>query len=591
MVATPHVFFNGGGCFDIRSGAYLGKYPDRVVFADGLAHVYTATTCTSYILRGQPVVTESKGKKIVDPAWKPPVLATTTFPVKTDVLIKAGDRLYGAGEGKVFALTIPNPKKASRLTWQADVSGRPVYLAAANGRLFVSTREGRLFCFAGGSGPVPTYSLPAPPPETHDEWTAKANHILETTGVRSGYGVVWGAGTGRLVEELARQSELRLIVVEADSQKVAELRERLHARGLFAERISVRSGYPDTVQLPPYFASLMTTEDLGGSNLGGDFIHTLYPSLRPYGGVAYFPSSAADFETTVHSALNAAPAEFIQAQLTKTDEALLLTRAGALPGAANWTHEHADAANTRVSKDSVVKAPLGLLWFGGSSNENVLPRHGHGPQPQVVDGRLFIEGPDMLRATDIYTGRTLWEAKLPGVGKVYDVLPHQPGANAGGSNLVSTADGIYILNGKVCVRLDPVTGQRLGEFALPPLPGSKEPPAWSFVSVADDYLVGGCNPAAEAGKLKVVSSSQRLTVMDRRDGRVLWSVTAENGFRNNGVCMGNGKLFAIDRPSADHLAFLQRRGAADKVVSRCWRSTWRPANRVGRPRPACSGPG
>ena len=49
-----------------------------------------------------------------------------------------------------------------------------------------------------------------------------------------------------------------------------------------------------------------------------------------------------------------------------------------LPGSADWTHEHADASNTRVSRDQLVKAPLGLLWFGGSSNEAILPRHGHG---------------------------------------------------------------------------------------------------------------------------------------------------------------------------------------------------------------------
>jgi len=35
----------------------------------------------------------------------------------------------------------------------------------------------------------------------------------------------------------------------------------------------------------------------------------------------------------------------------------------------------------------------------------VLPRHGHGPAPQVAGGRLFIEGLSMLRSIDIYTGR------------------------------------------------------------------------------------------------------------------------------------------------------------------------------------------
>src|SRR5262249_53763724 len=127
-----------------------------------------------------------------------------------------------------------------------------------------------------------------------------------------------------------------------------------------------------------------------------------------------------------------------------------LTREGALPGSGNWTHEHADAANTRVGRDQIVKAPLGLLWFGGPSQEGILPRHGHGPQPQVIDCRLIIEGPDLLRALDIYTGRKLWETRLPGVGKDFDELWHQPGANASGTNYVSTSDGVYVAYGASC---------------------------------------------------------------------------------------------------------------------------------------------
>src|SRR5207302_6225455 len=100
-----------------------------------------------------------------------------------------------------------------------------------------------------------------------------------------------------------------------------------------------------------------------------------------------------------------------QAKVREAGDWLLLTRDGPLPGSADWTHENADAANTRVSKDRIVKAPLGLLWFGGSSNEGVLPRHGHGPQPQTLDGRVFIEGTDSLQARDLYTGRPLWEAR------------------------------------------------------------------------------------------------------------------------------------------------------------------------------------
>src|SRR5262249_44765033 len=161
-----------------------------------------------------------------------------------------------------------------------------------------------------------------------------------------------------------------------------------------------------------------------------------FESLRPYGGVAFLPVPAVARRNFIDEVNGLKLANL---RVGETSDWLLLTREGALPGAANWTHEHADAANTRVSRDQGVMARLGLLWFGGSSNANILPRHGHGPQPQVVDGRLLIEGMDLLRAVDIYTGRVLWEASLPGFGKFYNNMQHQPGANATGTNYVSTS--------------------------------------------------------------------------------------------------------------------------------------------------------
>jgi outer membrane protein assembly factor BamB len=244
----------------------------------------------------------------------------------------------------------------------------------------------------------------------------------------------------------------------------------------------------------------------------------------------------------------------------------LLVREGALPGSADWTHEHADAANTRVSRDQLVKAPLGLLWFGGPSNDAILPRHGHGPQPQVVDGRLFIEGVDLLRAMDIYTGRVLWEASLPGLGTLFDNTAHQPGANASGTNYIATRDGIYVAYRQSCLRLDPVDGRVTAEFKLPSPTPSDDAPLWGYLNVFEDYLVGGSDPQFDPSLSKSrgdndnYSSSQRLFVMDRTTGSVLWSAAAKSGFRHNAVCIGGGRIYCIDRMSGPQLARLKRRG-------------------------------
>lgn len=195
----------------------------------------------------------------------------------------------------------------------------------------------------------------------------------------------------------------------------------------------------------------------------------------------------------------------------------LLIRAGALPGSANWTHEHADAANTRVSRDSRVKAPLGLLWFGGASNDDILPRHGHGPQPQVVDGRLIIQGMDLLRATDVYTGRVLWETKLPGIGALYDNTAHQPGANASGTNYISTPAGIYVAYRDACLVLDPATGKERQKFQLPLEDGAEKPPLWGYLNVDGEYLIGGADPVFDPKLVKNASkprASSKSSLLD-----------------------------------------------------------------------------
>jgi outer membrane protein assembly factor BamB len=255
---------------------------------------------------------------------------------------------------------------------------------------------------------------------------------------------------------------------------------------------------------------------------------------------------------------------------------ILLSREGALPGAANWTHEHADAANTRVSPDQLVKAPLGLLWFGGPSHQGVLPRHGHGPQPQVIDGRLIIEGADMLRAVDIYTGRRLWETRLPGVGQDFDELWHQPGANASGTNYISTADGIYVAYGNKCMRLDPTTGTVKNEFHLPPLLAAQgqgmrgDNLRWSYINVAGDYLVTGVNPEPRNPKerTRCACSSKHLVVMNRRSGQVLWAKTAVDGFRHNAICVGGGRLYCIDRSNSSYPPWRRYSGEPSEAKAR-----------------------
>ncbi|HLY08725.1 MAG TPA: malectin domain-containing carbohydrate-binding protein, partial [Planctomycetota bacterium] len=407
------------------------------------------------------------------------------------------------------------------------------------------------------------------------------SHAELEIALADGYAVWIGDASVPLLLQMIDAPGVRLMAFASDPARVDQARRELAAAGLYGERVAVHLG-DASVPLPPYLASTIVCD---AGPVRAETVRRLYDSLRPYGGRLHVLKTLVgreDLDRWVSDgSLAAAAIEVTGAYYT-------LIRAGALPGAANWTHEHADAANTRVSKDTRVRAPLGLLWFGGPSHDGILPRHGHGPEPQIVDGRLLIEGVDLMRATDIYTGRLLWEAPLPGVGDFYNNVLHQPGANATGTNFVSTPDGIYVAWKTKCVRLDPETGHVISEFEVPGGPSD-----WSAISVSGDFLIGATDPigevfvtrqttgglddpqaqlgaaikAATAPKVDndARSSSRRLFVMDRRTGRVAWQALARQGFRHNSICVGGGRLYVIDRLSGLNLERLKKKGEPSKV--------------------------
>jgi outer membrane protein assembly factor BamB len=563
VVAGSELYVNGGGAFDLVSGQHLGALSEPVAIHETMMYSASGTACRAYDLLARPATPGPEGglkakalAKVLamGERWLGSPAASVAMPRAT-TLLHAGKRLYGGGEHVVFALDLPFVKGKPALAWQTAIEGTAIHLAVTDDHLFVTTREGRLYAFGSKRIAPRRYKIETTP--LPRSTSSVVRQVVQATSVLDGYCVVFGIGSGELITGLLASTDLRILVIEPDAQRVEAFREALHAAGLPGKRVAVLNATPATAELPPYLCSLIVAEDLGAANVEADgaFFDLVFRSLRPYGGVACLP-----LVERHRSALNrwvATASADGQARVSKMDGLILLSRPGAPPGSANWTHEHADAANTRVSRDKLVKAPLGVLWFGGPAHHGILPRHGHGPVPQVVDGRLVIEGVDGLRAVDVYTGRLLWEARLPGLGRSYDNLAHQPGANAAGSNYVSTSTGIYVALKSECLRLDPANGQTLQRFSLPALRGEKKPPEWSYVSVSGQYLVGGANPAKKSapkkGKLVVQGSeaSKYLFVLDRVTGKLLWQAAANGGFRHNTICTGNGRLFAIDRPPVE----------------------------------------
>jgi outer membrane protein assembly factor BamB len=579
-------FVNRGAVYRVPDGAPVAEIPARLSTEDALIG-FDDGKIVGYACRAvKERYTDSRGKNLTRPVLPVSWEGEPDVPLRR-VLIKAGPRVYAEGDdGLIAAVDLPVRGERARVSWQGRVDGEVWTALAADGKLLVVTRGGGLYCFGPHAGPVATHCPdPAPLPLKDDRWAEQARTILNKSGVARGYCLVPGIGTGRLVEELVRRSNLHVTAIDPDVAKVASLRRRMDAAGLYGRRVTAHVGHPSSFALPPYFASLAATEDLSveGQERGVTFIRWLYRALRPYGGLAWLPADE-DRQRTFRRFISGA--SLAGADVNAVDRGLLLEKEGPPPGAANWTHQYADAANTIVSQDEAVRLPLGLLWFGGPANDPVLPRHGHGPSPHVVGGRVIIEGRDMLRAVDAYTGRLLWQQPFSDLGAYYDNTDHQPGANEVGSNYVSVPDAIYVANGRECLRLDPETGRTDGSIAFPDDAAELKTAQWGYLAVHGDLLVatalpvgvelaGGDEKDDEKADIQNLSfqwnsryaaASKWLVAFDRHRGKhgdeaeVLWTRRAEANFRHNAIAVGDGKVFCIAGISQPRLQALRRRG-------------------------------
>jgi outer membrane protein assembly factor BamB len=490
-------------------------------------------------------------------------------------LILAGAHLYAAGKDSLCAIALPkSEKERPQVAWSLPVSGKIQRLLAANGKLIAVTEEGGIQVYGTGKaiGQIAKPRATAPAPSS--KATKLARELLKPAQDDGGHCLMFGAGETGLTEALLRESQMQITVVEPDAEKVDALRRRYDARGQQGSRITFHAGDALSFQAPPYFAQVVVvSREVLPMMRRPEMLSAAYASVRPYGGVLVWPDLS---KVDVRGLENA--------KLRKAGDRQFIVREGALPGAADWTHQYGDIGNTVKSDDARVRAPLGLLWFGGSSNMDVLPRHGHGPPEQVVGGRLFIQGMNSISARDVYTGRVIWKHDFKDLGtygiyynETYEDTPlsttynqkHIPGANGRGSNYAATEDSVYVAVHGECQVLDSRSGKLTKKIKL--RDDQDDPAQWAFIGVMDELLIGGDDYAHFSLKVGTVekrieapiedySASAGLAVFDRHSGKLLWRVKARYSFLHNGIVAGNGRIYCIDKLTSHAEGILDRRG-------------------------------
>ena len=264
-----------------------------------------------------------------------------------------------------------------------------------------------------------------------------------------------------------------------------------------------------TLAFSPYLASLVTSEtnDLDKSEERA-FVEAVFHVLRPYGGVACIWGARADGKRIEAIVQRDA---FPGASVREVGDFVLLARRGALPGAADWSHAEADAASTGASADEL-RSPTSVLWFDASRRWHKYPGQN---QVRVAGGRVVIYENELLQATDVFTGRLMWEVDLSKKSLDWQgiryALHRQWGPRASLSptvELVAVEDAVYLSDGTICMMFDAATGNLARRIALP---DDLDTP-WANLRVSGDFLVG--------------SSGQHVLCMDRHTGKLAWRVEA-----------------------------------------------------------------
>jgi len=583
--ASDRWLFHGSVTYDMQTKKQISSTTRTPVVTDKVMYATEGSAVVAFDLNEVKVVetTDRRGKKSKVPVlaklWSVPFAelrgVSTADAAKLlaenplVIDLRAGHQVYGHQGGFVFAIDVSNAKQPT-VSWNTTVEGDVSSMISANGRLVVTTSDGQMLCFGAGNANTRIH---------HDvdsellaeitQWSGRVAKLLEDKNPGDAYCVALGSGSGGLISELIRQSKLRIVVVDSDPKRIDNLRQQYDRRGIYGTRLVAHLGNPLQFELPPYMVNLVVTEtpELFGLDSKPAAIAEVFRILRPYGGAAWLPGDGVQHAKIV-TAVDAA--KLAQAELKQGANFSLLTRPGALPGSADWTHEYGDAANTLMSRDNLVKAPLGVLWFGGPASDGSLfyNRHYWGPSMAVIGGRMFLQGPGKMTAVDVYTGRILWQ--LPLEGKA-NYLPGRRGNDfedsLAGYHFLAVEDAIYLVHDKSCLKLDPRTGEQINEFKL-----QKPEDDWGRIRVVNNKLIAEVFRDIDSDKSKLPPGRQLLAgskaaveivAMDRNTGSKIWSYEAEASFPV--LSVGTDRVFAFDGALENFYRDWKRRGTIPKA--------------------------
>ena len=464
-------------------------------------------------------------------------------------LIVAGDRVFVGGRNQVTGYDV----ESGNLVWRFAVDGEARGLVVSNGHLFVSTTLGKIYCFGDATSASVAqsgraYEAPVANPYPNDKlktvYQEAARQILERTKIRRGFCLVVGSEYGRLAFELASQSELKIIGVEPDHDKVDASRQALTAAGLYGTRIIIHHQPLSPLPYSNYFANLIVSDRLLLTGELPPDPEGIARHLKPLGGVICLGAP-----TLTPGALRrqkdwlAACGLDHQSEIETYQTWVTLTL-GKLAGAGSWSHQYGEPGNTACSDDRLVSGGLGVLWHGDPGESEMVNRHEGAVGPLATGGRLFIQGQTKIMAYDAYNGLFLWKIDNPDAIRTGVFQNQNPG------NLVASDDSLYFMSENKCFRIDAATGQVVASYHLPGA-SNDDPRQWGYLAYQDGILCGSSTLRTELdAKLRrrgrtTEDSTDEVFAIDTRTGKHLWSYKGQS-IEHRTIGLSDDRVFFID---------------------------------------------
>ena len=392
-------------------------------------------------------------------------------------------------------------------------------------------------------------------------FTSASEQILSESGVTKGICLLLGCENGRLAFELAKQSQLRVVAVDTDLEKVNAARQVLKSTGAYGARISVR-WVPSFSDLPFTRRSinLIALNPLSEGVEIPDNASGIAELLRPDGGIALLE----EITGNKISAESSRVAKWIESTKSISgvtgeieDKQVKLVR-GPLPGTGEWSHQYGTADNSAFGGESLMGASrteeFDVQWMGRPGPRAQPDRNGRKPSPLSANGRLFVQGLHRVIGLDAHNGSVLWSREIPPLQRFN--MPRDC------SNWCADSDHVFIAIDDRCWRFDAESGTVSKQYAV--MPGERADWAydWSYVSVQGDQLIGsavrkgtaytdywGGSDAgwydATSGPATYKVCSERLFSLDRETGDKRWGY--KNGaIINSTIALSDGHAFFIE---------------------------------------------